>query len=177
MTPRSLDGYKRLKLDEYKRYRYVSNNDVFETITHNGKLKYYQCCDGNGRTILLDVDNPSHRQIIKDMGLKFLKNDNDVYLFRNNELLYKMQEVPLNVTREDIYERMENISRKKQCQKSHRKLKALPPYEDVESEIKISDSRKKDKWWNMKIGNNTYMPEDKKAEFERDPKEDNIQDI
>ena len=140
--PNSVEEFRELKLEDYQRYRLVSDGNIFEIVTHQGKVNKFTFLDSKGmsKDLLLGL-------MQKNVKIDDVINVVDGKIYITNNLTIgdielpqqEMKEIPLNVSEKDVYNGMlsfEQVSIQNETpfEKIKRKLsrqKMLPPYSEV----------------------------------------------
>ena len=170
LTPNfgTIEDFQKINLKDYKRYRLVKNDKIYEVITFNGEAnKFYTIDEDNefasfnrkmngdseifypyviGSAFEKKIDNILNLSAELDISIK--NEDGKILLSLNPPLAdssienEEMEEVPLNVTKKDIYEQMlidESMSIKletwiERIKRFFTRQKMLPPYSQVHEE-------------------------------------------
>lgn len=175
LTPDSdnLEGFQNINLDDYKRYRLTIDNRVFEITTVSDEIKFFDTIDNNNRfasfykdnndksfqcvscsSNYTDIDNDG-KALFEQSGTKITFVNGKMYLSVNPPLTesiienQEMVEVPVNITKRDIYSRMLkqeaiNIRYETLAEKIKRfftRPKMLPPYSQVQDDEKGNNFR------------------------------------
>ena len=144
-TPETLDEFQELDLSQYKRYRFIKDKTIYETIVRDGKDVMFQHIDENNKLTSFWINDRFKTPKEKESGLSISLQDGKVvlsvhppigqYSIENQEL----EEIPLNVSKKDIYEKMlesEKADRVtatlgEKIARIFRRQKKLPPYSEV----------------------------------------------
>ena len=179
------EEFQKLNLDDYKRYRFMMDDKVFETVTFNGKPISFRTIDENNKfadfskksegdnewnlsscnteawgvnsVITNEREGEEFTQFRDLMSQAFSVTctDGKVHISMQPPLTdvvienQEMEEVPLNITKRDIYNEIiksERLSRVgetwiERIKRFFKKTKALPPYSEAVKEEPVRNFR------------------------------------
>ena len=155
-TVRTVKEFKELNLENYKRYRYTKENEIYDFITYNNIPKWmYQINTKDGSMLTLFAIGNTEK-VFQDEEKKYgLKTENGKTSFTikqtgNNIDNLELEEIPINIDKKDIYLKMldnekieiksENIFEK--IKRIFKKQEMLLPYYEVKEQNNFHNEKK-----------------------------------
>ena len=157
-VPENIEEFSRIDLGKYKRYRSIIDGNICEAVLEDGKIKSVSFIDkkGNINKLLSAFYLKGRNLDIEDIisissGRIYI---NPIFLNGKQKENIEMEEIPLNINKKDIYNKMlekekmdlEDEGIFERMRRKLSKTKRLPPYSQVSSKI---DDKKENKSWEL----------------------------
>ena len=176
LTPHfgTIEDFQNINLEDYKRYRLVKDDKIFEVLTRNGEVRLLLSIDEDGEYAFFYTDNNNSLQqasvgaifekkiddtynLLAESGVSVRSEDGKILLSVNPPLAdsslenEEMEEIPLNVTKKEIYDQMlidesDGLKIETWFEKLKRfftRPKMLPPYSQIHEETTVESFRER----------------------------------
>ena len=152
--PNDLDEFQKINLDDYKRYRLVKDDKIYEIVTKNGELNnfYYTNKELESKSKYIGPKYSYPDKELKESGFSAGFDENGKLLISigppvSEEKIenQEMEEIPLNISKEDIYKQMleheeddiKFATLGEKIVRLFKRQKRLPPYSQVKEKDNI----------------------------------------
>lgn len=115
LSVKNPDEFVKLDLNNYKRYRIIRGENIYEIITYKGQPKFFDSYDEHCHSNRIRLDDPKRKKEIQESNLFVDMDGDDIQLSVGEPLInetlfaYLMHKISLGVTEKDIYDRMEKM--------------------------------------------------------------------